>query len=57
MPKDPARNQPNYKIGGGQLNEFEFAQNQGAMTTAEHERFQRQQTEQATGEGARKAAR
>lgn len=43
MPKDPARNQPNYKIGGGQLNEFEFAQHQGEMTAAEHERFQGQQ--------------
>jgi hypothetical protein len=50
MPKDPARNQPNYKIGGGQLNEFEYARNQGAMTEAEHERFQQQQAERAAGE-------
>jgi hypothetical protein len=50
MPKDPVRNQPNYKIGGGQLNEFEYARNQGAMTEAEHERFQQQQAERAAGE-------
>src|SRR2546423_428756 len=50
MPKDPVRNQPNYKIGGGQLNEFDYARNQGAMTEAEHERFQQQQAERAAGE-------
>jgi hypothetical protein len=51
MPKDPTRNQPNYKIGGSHLNEFEFARNQGAMTEAEHERFQQQQAERQAGEG------
>src|SRR2546423_12870635 len=57
MPKDPARNQPNYKIGGGHLNEFEYARNQGAMTEAEHERFQQQQAErQAVEAGAEQAA-
>ncbi|HEX8179533.1 MAG TPA: hypothetical protein VF525_08320 [Pyrinomonadaceae bacterium] len=45
MPKDPTRNQPNYKIGGSHLNEFEYARDKGAMTEAEHERFQQQQAE------------
>ncbi len=57
MPKDPARNQPNYKIGGGQLNEFEFAHNQGAMTEAEHERFLQQQAEGETAPPQTEAAR
>ena len=35
MPKDPPRNQPNYKIGGYHLNESEFAQNHGAITEEE----------------------
>ena len=35
MPKDPPRNQPNYKIGGYHLNEYEFAQNQGAIAEEE----------------------
>jgi hypothetical protein len=52
MPKDPTRNQPNYKIGGHHLNEFEFEQQHGAMTEAEHERFQRRQAEAAAGEQA-----
>ena len=32
MPKDPTRNQPNYKIGGRHLNEYEYEQGKGAMT-------------------------
>ncbi len=36
MPKDPWKNQPNYKIGGGQLNEYEFNQQHGALTEQEH---------------------
>ncbi|MFN6964068.1 MAG: hypothetical protein ACK4S4_09920 [Pyrinomonadaceae bacterium] len=32
MPKDPTRNQPNYKIDGGHLNEYEYEQNKGSMT-------------------------
>jgi hypothetical protein len=39
MPKDPARNQPNYKIGGSHLNEFEFNQQHGAMTEEERHPF------------------
>ncbi|MCA1634212.1 MAG: hypothetical protein LC802_11090 [Acidobacteria bacterium] len=35
MPKDPAENQDQYKIAGGQLNEYEFQQNEGAMTEQE----------------------
>ena len=35
MPKDPPRNQPNYKIGGYHLNEYEFEQNHGAITEEE----------------------
>ena len=31
MPKDPKRNVDRYKIAGGELNEFEFHQNQGQM--------------------------
>ena len=55
MPKDPTRNQPNYKIGGSHLNEFEYARNQGAMTEAEHERFLQQQGERQAGEEGRPA--
>jgi len=35
MPKDPPRNQPNYKIGGYHLNEYEYEQNHGAITDEE----------------------
>ena len=31
MPKDPTKNVDRYKIRGGQLNEFEYAENQGAL--------------------------
>ena len=37
MPKnDPNRNQPNYKIGGSHINEYEFDQNKGQITDEEH---------------------
>jgi len=32
MPKDPPRNQPNYKIGGYHINEYEYEQGKGQMT-------------------------
>ena len=32
MPKDPTRNQPNYKINGDHLNEYEYQRSKGAMT-------------------------
>jgi hypothetical protein len=44
MPKDPAENMPNYKIGGGQLNEYEFTQNQRAI--AEEKKQQKKPQEQ-----------
>ncbi len=40
MPKDKAENIDRYKIRGGQLNEFEFHQNQGLMAQEERERFE-----------------
>lgn len=33
MPKDATKNVDRYKVRGGQLNEFEFHQNQGATAT------------------------
>ena len=33
MPKDATKNIDRYKVRGGQLNEFEFHQNQGATAT------------------------
>jgi hypothetical protein len=35
MAKDAWKNQPNYKIGGGTLNEYEFNQQHGALTEQE----------------------
>jgi hypothetical protein len=35
MPKDPPRNQPNYKIGGDHINEYEYQNNSGAITEDE----------------------
>ena len=32
MPKDPKKNIDRYKIRGGDINEFEYNQNQGALT-------------------------
>ena len=32
MPKDPTKNVDRYKIRGGNINEFEYHQNQGAFT-------------------------
>ena len=37
MPKDPAENIDRYKIRGGQLNRFEFQQNQEALATERSE--------------------
>jgi hypothetical protein len=37
MPKDRAENIDRYKIRGGQLNEYEFEQNEGELTAQEHE--------------------
>jgi DNA end-binding protein Ku len=36
MAKDAWKNQPNYKIGGGTINEYEFNQQHGALTEQEH---------------------
>jgi hypothetical protein len=41
MPKDPARNQPNYKIGGDHLNEYEFNISKGEMTNQEKDEYPR----------------
>jgi hypothetical protein len=48
MPKDPRRNQPNYKIGGAELNEFEFSRQHGALTEQEKTHL----PGQTRGEGA-----
>jgi hypothetical protein len=48
MPKDPRRNQPNYKIGGAELNEFEFSHQHGALTEQEKSHL----PGQSRGEGA-----
>ncbi|MDX6693047.1 MAG: hypothetical protein QOF02_650 [Blastocatellia bacterium] len=45
MPKDPKRNRSNYDIGGGEINEFEFHQNQGAMAEEMRARFEQLETE------------
>lgn len=37
MSKDPTRNIDRYKIRGGQMNPFEFHQNQGAVSEQQHE--------------------
>ena len=37
MPKDPPRNQPNYKIGGYHLNEYEYEHNKGSIRKEEVE--------------------
>ena len=47
MPKDPTRNQPNYKIGGSHLNEYEFDLNKGQITKEEEEHFPRSKQENA----------
>lgn len=51
MPKDRAEVQDQYKIGGGQLNEFEFDRSKGEMEEQEH-----QTPEGAPVEGLRGAA-
>ncbi|HEY0404479.1 MAG TPA: hypothetical protein VGC89_02050 [Pyrinomonadaceae bacterium] len=52
MPKDPKRNRSNYDIGGGDINEFEFHQNQGAMTEEMHSRFEQPEAERREGAAA-----
>lgn len=37
MPKDPVRNVDRYKVRGGHLNEFEYHQNQGAVSEQQQE--------------------
>jgi hypothetical protein len=49
MPKDPKRNRSNYDIGGGDINEFEFHQNQGAMTEEMRARFEQSETQRMEG--------
>lgn len=44
MPKIPARNVNNYKIDGGQLNEYEFQQNQQKLAEAEEFPFGHKQS-------------
>ncbi|HEY9283268.1 MAG TPA: hypothetical protein VIP46_07430, partial [Pyrinomonadaceae bacterium] len=52
MPKDPWKNQPNYKIGGGQLNEYDFNQSHGELSKEEADPFAQQGLENpAQGEG------
>ena len=43
MPKDPTRNQPNYKIGGDHINEYEYDQNKGQITEEEENQMPRPQ--------------
>ncbi|MCA1614263.1 MAG: hypothetical protein LC800_09025 [Acidobacteria bacterium] len=50
MPKIPARNQPNYKIGGGELNEYEYNQQHGQLTTEERNPFELPQAQAGGGE-------
>ncbi len=47
MPKDPTRNQPNYKIGDAQLDEYEFQQGHAAISQEERQRHERYQEEHA----------
>ena len=51
MPKDPWKNQPNYKIGGGQLNEYDFNQSHGELSKEESDPFAHQGLENAAQEG------
>ena len=51
MPKDKAEVQDQYKIGGGQLNEYEFDLNKGAV-----ESQQRESSQEVPVEGLRGAA-
>lgn len=50
MPKDPPRNQPNYKIGGSHLNEYEFDLNKGQITEEEENQFPRPKQQDAVNE-------
>jgi hypothetical protein len=56
MPKDPTRNQPNYKIGGYHINEHEYENNKGQITEEEEHQFPRpkenQQNADSTNENA-----
>src|SRR6185503_19664909 len=36
MPKDPTKNIANYKVDGGELNEYEFQQNQEELAEQHH---------------------
>lgn len=46
MAKDPSKNIPNYKIRGGQMNQFDFQRNQAAMANEERERQENLQPEE-----------
>jgi hypothetical protein len=50
MPKDPTRNQPNFKIGGDHLNEYEYDLNKGQITKDEQDHFPRSKNETADQE-------
>jgi hypothetical protein len=55
MAKDAWKNQPNYKIGGGTLNEYEFNQQHGALTAQEHAHLPGQSQEQPGNESVEAA--
>ena len=48
MPKDPKRNVDRYKVRGGDLNEFEYAQNQAQV---------KESAPPSKGTGSKKAAK
>lgn len=56
MPKDPTRNQPNYKIGGSHLNEYEFDLNKGQITKEEESHLPRSKQETNQADAARENA-
>jgi hypothetical protein len=54
--KNQAKNKSRFEVRGGVINEFEFAQNEGAMTEEEHQRFLQQQDERGAVAGAKKVS-
>ena len=52
MPKDPTRNQPNYKIGGDHINEYDYENNKGQMTKEEENQLPRSEQNQQNSDSA-----
>ena len=57
MPKDPKKNVNNYKVRGGDINEFEFDQNQEAFAPQKQPAGAGKSSKKTTGKTSQKSVK